>query len=395
MRKPPPILAIALTVFIDLLSFGLVIPDIQLRGEKLGATGTVLGLTIASFSIAQLLTAPFLGRWSDSVGRRSILLITSWLSCFAYLFYAHASVLWIMIAARVLGGCGAANLGVAYAYIADISTPQNRARSMGALGAAFGLGFIFGPPLGAFLVKLGNGTPIVLGYASAALCSINVLYIYFLLPESLKRGSHEGEERAPSLRNFAKALRTPGLPLLLMMFFAVNFGFSNLESTFFRLAEHQWQLDQIHSALVLGEIGMVSAIMQGGLVRIVMPRFGEVNLLRLGFICQAPSLFLIPWSNPWIPLLTVTTIMAIGGGLAQPSMASLISRTAPATIQGGIFGVTQSLGAVARILGPVIGNSLFDVRHWLPCAFGAGVVAVPLLASWTLSSPGNVLREEG
>ncbi len=236
MRKPPPILAIALTVFVDLLGFGLVIPDIQLRGEKLGAQGVILGLTIASFSIAQLLTAPLLGRWSDSVGRRRILLITSTLSWLAYLFYAHATVLWIMIAARVLGGIGAANLGVAYAYIADVTEPKDRAKAMGVLGASFGMGFIFGPPLGSYLVQLGHGGPLVLGYTSASLCLVNLLYIYFVLPESLKRGSREGEERAPSFRNLHKALATPGLPLLLVMFFAVNFGFSNLESTFFRLA---------------------------------------------------------------------------------------------------------------------------------------------------------------
>ncbi len=143
----------------------------------------------------------------------------------------------------------------------------------------------------------------------------------------------------------------------------------------------------MQSAFVLVEVGIVSAMMQGGVVRIVMPIFGEVNLLRFAFLCQAPMLALMPWTHPWITLFIVSTILAVGGGLAQPSMASLISRTAPASIQGGIFGVTQSLAALARILGPLIGNALFDVRHWMPYAFGAGVVAMPLVASWTLSPP--------
>lgn len=387
MRRPPPVLGIALTVFIDLLGFGLVIPDIQLRGEKLGAHGAILGLTIAAFSIAQVTTAPFLGRWSDSVGRRNILLITTTMAALSYLFYAHATILGIMVVSRVLGGLGSANLGVAYAYIADVTQPKDRAKAMGMLGAAFGLGFIFGPPAGAALVRIGQGTPTVLGYTSFAICVLNFLYILFLLPESLKKGSHEGEVRSPTLTNFAKALATPGLALLLAMFFAVNFGFSNLESTFFRFAEHEWHLDQLQTAMVLGEVGVVSAIMQGGVVRLVMPIFGEVNLLRVAYACQVPALFLLPWSHPWIPLLLVTMLMAIGGGLSQPSMASLISRTAPATMQGGIFGVTQSLGGLARILGPFIGNTLFDIRHSLPYTFGACVVMLPLFASWKMKEP--------
>jgi DHA1 family tetracycline resistance protein-like MFS transporter len=386
-RKPPPVIGIALTVFIDLLSFGLVIPDIQLRGESLGARGAVLGLTIASFSIAQLLTAPFLGRWSDSIGRRKILLVTTSLAILSYLAYAHANTLWIMLAARILMGMAGANLGVAYAYIADVTTPKERGKAMGLIGAAFGLGFIFGPPFGAELVHLGHGAPIVLGYVSASLSALNFAYVYFFLQESLKLGTHKGEETAPTLANLARALRAPGLGLLLAMFFATNFGFSNLESTFFRYAEHEFNFSQLNTAMVLGVVGIVSAIMQGGVVRIVMPKFGEVNLLRFAYFCQVPGLALLPFAHPWVPMLLVTIVMGVGGGLAQPSMSSLISRTAPSHMQGGIFGVTQALGAMARTLGPLIGNSLFDVRHWLPYEFGACVVVVPMFAAWRIVDP--------
>jgi len=394
MRKPSPILAIALTVFFDLLSFGLVIPDIQLRGEKLGAQGLLLGLTIASFSIAQFVVSPILGRWSDTVGRRRILLVTTTLSTLSYLMYSHASFLWIMLAARILNGMGGANIGVAYAYIADITTPAERGKAMGLIGAAFGMGFIFGPPTGALLVKAGGGTPLVLGYSAAALSALNFVYVFFFLPESVRPGAKLSEVRANGIAALREALKAPGLLLLLAMFFATTFGFSNLEATFFRLSEHNFLLSQIQTALVLTLVGVVSAIMQGGVVRIVLPIFGEVNLLRFAYFLQVPALALAPWASPWAPLIMVVILLGIGGGLSQPSMSSLISQNAPPSMQGSIFGVTQSLGALARILGPVVGNSLFDRgevlfgrQHWLPYVFGACVVLVPLLGSWKLKMP--------
>ncbi|HEY3783432.1 MAG TPA: MFS transporter [Fimbriimonadaceae bacterium] len=415
MRKPSPILGIALTVFIDILSFGLVIPDIQLRGELLihqtfGLTidarlqGLILGLTIATYSIAQLITSPILGRLSDKVGRRSILLCTTLLSATAYLFYSHAILLWVMIAARVLGGIGGANIGVAYAYVADVTSPQNRGKAMGLIGAAFGLGFIFGPGIGSVLVKLGHNTPTVLGYTSTALCILNFAYVYYLLPESHQnRWDASAESASAPATNRAKirladAFKTPGLGLLLAMFFCTNFGFSNMESTFFRLAEHNFGMSQLQTAMILTEVGIVMAIVQGGLIRVVIPMFGEVNLLRTAYFLQVPALLCMPWASPWIPMMLVAAVLGLGGGLSQPSMSSLISLNTPGDMQGGIFGITQGLGALARILGPTIGNTLFDVnstgtapynnvRHWYPYTFGAAVVLLPLLASFKLKMP--------
>jgi predicted MFS family arabinose efflux permease len=283
---------------------------------------------------------------------------------------------------------------VAYAYIADITAPENRSKAMGLIGAAFGMGFIFGPPAGAYLVRLGGGTPLILGYAAACLSALNFLYVYFLLPESIKSGSQPTTQRVSTLHAYRQAFQAPGLLLLLAMFFATTFGFSNLEATFFRLCEHNFGMDQMHTALALCLVGVVSAIMQGGVIRIVVPIFGEVNLLRFAYFLQVPGLMLVPWANPILPMALLIILLGIGGGLSQPSMSSLISQTAPASMQGSIFGVTQSLGALARILGPIVGNSLFDRgevllgrQHWLPYAFGACVVFVPLLGSWKLRMP--------
>ncbi|MFN8218886.1 MAG: MFS transporter [Fimbriimonadales bacterium] len=385
-RRLPPILGIFLTVFIDLLSFGLVIPDIQLRGDALGATGIWRGLLIASFSIAQLITAPILGRWSDAIGRRKILLVTCAMAAVSNLLYAHAEVLWMMLAARVVLGVAGANLGVAYAYIADVTKPEDRAKSLGMIGAAFGLGFIFGPPTGAFLIKIGHGHPLVLGYVAATLCVINFLYVLFILEESTPQ-ANAAEMRRASVKNLVIALGTPGLGFLLALFFINNFGFANLESTYFLLTNKQFGMSQMEGAILLTVVGIVSAFMQGYLIRVVQPKFGEVRLLRFAWMCMVPSLALVPFCPPWIPALLIIMVLGIATGLAQPSLSSLISRSAPATMQGGVFGITQGLGAMARILGPMVGNYLFDVRHWAPYAMAASLTAVPMVGSWRLRQP--------
>lgn len=392
MRRLSPVIGIFLTVFLDLLSFGLVIPDIQLRGEQLGADGLLRGLLIASFSIAQFLTAPLLGRWSDTIGRRKILLVTSALAVAANLLYAHASLLWIMMLSRVILGIAGANLGVAYAYIADVTKPEDRAKSMGLIGAAFGLGFIFGPPVGAWLVTAGGNQPVLLGYVAAGLALVNFIYISLFLPESSPAGS---AEPGGAIANFRKAMSTPGLGLLLILFFLANLGFAQLESTYFLLIARQFGMSQIDGAWVLMIVGIVMAFVQGYLIRIMQPKLGEVRLLRIAWPCQVIVLALVPFTPPWIPLLLGVIVLGFGSGLAQPSLSSLISRTAPASMQGGIFGVTQGLGAMARIFGPMIGNALIDVRAWLPYALASALMAVPMFGAWRLRQPEGEAEVKG
>ncbi len=408
--RPPkalsPLLGIFITVLIDMLGFGLVIPDIQLRAKELyGGEGPMIGLAIASFSLAQLIATPLLGRLSDRVGRRKILFLTTLLSAVSFLFYAHATSLWVIFVARILAGVAGANLGVAYAYVADISTPQDRARSMGLIGAAFGLGFIFGPVLGSFLVMLGGGSPLVLGYTAAGLGFLNFLYVIFLLPEPPRAA------RAPSLgwkRDLQVALSSPNLAVMLFMLFVFNFGFANLHATFFqlltsprgifRLAETDEALVRLWSdpsghrlaqmlpamledgraagALILMFIGFVSAMVQGGLIRRLSPKFGEVRLVRWALWTLVPAFLLIPVTPLWLPALGLWAAFAFATGVLQPCLSSLISQEAPAEMQGGVFGLTQSLNAGARVLGPLLGNVLFPLGPGLPYLAAASLVAV-------------------
>lgn len=394
----PPILGIFLTVFIDLLGFGLVIPDLQLRGREFGAVGIWLGIALGSYSLAQLVTAPILGRISDHQGRRTVLLISTLLSIGAYVVYAHVASLGWIIVSRVLSGVAAANVGVAFAYVADVTTPENRAKGMGTVGAAFGLGFIFGPILGVFLLQIGDNKPLLLGYTAAALSLINFLYVLLLLPDSAR---HETEAGGHYLSNFKRAFKAPGLATMLVMTFAAQFGFTNLESTFFQLlADKHWifalpdqgggPLDNARGVggLILGLVGIVGVFTQGFLVRVLTPKVGEVRLLRAAYFGMVPAIALIPFLPLWAPMILIgVVLLAICTGLAQPSLSSVISRTAPRDMQGGIFGVTLSLGALARFLGPLISNPLFEWRPYSPYLLGAVILVVPAALAWGLRQP--------
>lgn len=379
-NKPSPLIAIFLTVFLDMMAFGMAIPDLQLRGESLGLKGWHLGLVMAAYSIAQLLTAPFLGRISDYKGRRPVLIISTILSLFSFIVYIFAGHWAIFLASRILGGIGGANIGVAFAYVADVTTPENRAKGMGIVGAAFGLGFIFGPPIGAMLVEANNGGPMILGAVAAFMTIINLVFLLMYLPEPEreipvhKPGLNPLQENWLNVRN---AFRYPELRILLVLFLVAGFAFSNLESTFFRMVTKDFLMSEREGAYVLVWVGIVGAFMQGYLIRIVAPKFGEANLMRFGYLLQVPALISIAFCPPWVPMLLCALVLGIGTGVAGPSTSSLISRLAPPEARGGIFGIMQSLGAVARVIGPIVGSSLFEGSSKWPYIAAGLIMLVP------------------
>jgi MFS family permease len=374
--------AVFITVLFDLLSFSMLIPDIQPRMESKGYSGVVIGLCIAAYSVAQLAFGAPIGRWSDVVGRRRALLATSAISVLASGAYAGADNLGWLLASRLLLGAAGGNLGVAYAYVADATAPAERAGAMGKLGMAFGLGFMFGPMIGAVLVRLGGGAPYLLAASSAAMALVNLLFVWWLLPDVPPVPETGETARLGPLAKLAYALRSPGLAGLLVLFFVANFAFANLESTFFRFMMLHLKMRPEEVALpgagVLVYVGLVAAVVQGGVVGRLAARFGEVALLRAGYLLQAPMLALIPFTPFWLPFLGGALLLGIGSGIAQPSLSSLLSQRAPAGMSGGVFGVTQSLGAMARVVAPVVGNALLDLRLWAPYVFAGALMLVPL-----------------
>ncbi|MFM9873071.1 MAG: MFS transporter [Fimbriimonadaceae bacterium] len=395
MSTKKPIFAIFLTIFLDMLSFGTVIPDIQLRAEKLvnaatwlpkdnpAVLGLVIGFTIALFSLAQFLISPHLGRISDEKGRRPVLLVTCTFAMLAPLLYAFSGTsLILMWISRLLHGAAGGNLGVAYAYVADITEEKDRAKSMGVLGAAFGLGFIFGPPLGSFLVELNHGQPYYLGLAAAGFALINLIFVALYLPES-RKGSPAGprENRFLAIKT---AFKQPTLGPLLALFFVGSFAFTHLETTYYRLGEDVYKFNQLQTSMVLVTVGIVAAVVQGGLIRILEPRFGETKLLRVGYLLQAPILASMPYVMPWIPVIGGAILLGTSSGIAQPSLSSLVSKAAPEDMRGSIFGINQSLGSLARIIGPFTANVAYAHSPATPYLIAAAIMLIPAIGFWRI-----------
>lgn len=409
-NEKPRLLPLVLTVFLDLLGFAMFIPDLQLRGEGLATqflglpkeawqVGLMVGLGQSVYSIAQLLTGTWLGRLSDTNGRRIVLLISSALSVVAYVLYAHAHSVFLLYLSRALSGIAAANLGVAFAYVADVTSPQERSSKLGMLGAAFGLGFVIGPALGAGLLSIGHDSPLLLGYFAATLSLVNLILIFLLVKESNfnRLDSHKGT----LVGNISRSIAVKGLGILLLMFFMMNLAFTNLETTFFRLlAAKNWIFhipeDNVKQfgAIILITVGITGAVTQGGLVRLIVPKLGELKTVRFFYCLFIPVFVAVPYFHFFWPGLVGTILLGVTNGLAGPSMNALVSQRAPKEMQGSIMGLTQSLGSLARVIGPVFANFLFQMRPSFPYLYGAALACIPAILSWVILKPVPATSEE-
>jgi DHA1 family tetracycline resistance protein-like MFS transporter len=371
-------------VFIDLVGFGLVIPLLPFYGERFGASPLQVTLILAMYSLAQLFAAPLWGRLSDRYGRRPILLISLAGSVVAYLWMGVAYSLWVLFAARFLQGAMAGNIAAAQAYIADVTTPENRAKGMGMIGAAFGFGFIVGPALGGFLAGGDPATARLSApfYLGAALSLLAFLGALIFLKESLTPERRGRIRRVGRIAAIAGALARPGLRGLILLSFLVTFAFSGMETTFAMWAFRQFGWGPLQVGYVFAFVGVLSAVMQGGLVGRLARRFGEERLLTAGLVAIVLGLVVLPEAHDLPLLLGATALLALGMGLTQPSLNSLISRRAGADEQGEVLGVNQSTGSFARIVGPWLAGTLFvDLGRDAPFFAGAVIVAAAVLVA--------------
>jgi len=351
-----------LIVFVDLVGFGLVIPLLPFYAVRFGASPQQVTLLLAVYSLMQLFAAPLWGRLSDRVGRRPVLMISMAASVLAYLWIGIAPALWMLFAARGLAGACAGNIAAAQAYIADITKPKERAKGMGLIGAAFGLGFIIGPALGGFLAGNDPATADVETPAlvAAALSFVALCGVVLLLPESLQADIRGLGGRARSrLDAIADVLRRPVLSRLIQIFFLVILAFAGMESTFALWAIEQFGWGPGQVGYVFAYVGVLSAILQGGLIGRLTRRFGEERLLLCGLALTGGGLLAMLLAHRVAVLTLAVSALALGMGLTQPSLNSLISRRAGREEQGEVLGVSQSIGSLSRVLGPVAAGFFF------------------------------------
>jgi DHA1 family tetracycline resistance protein-like MFS transporter len=359
--KRSPLLVIFVTVFIDLIGFGIVIPVLPYyaEGTKFNASARTVPLLFASYQVMQLIFSPILGRLSDRYGRRPVLFISLLGTALGFLIMGFAWTLWMLFLGRIIDGITGGNISTAQAYIADITTTENRAKGMGLIGAAFGLGFTFGPAIGGILSKWGIGVPL---YFAAGLAFCNAILLYFVLPETVDK-EHPARTAAANGRwsQLVRALKQSRLAFVLSIYFMFVTGFSILTVSFALFTMYRFGFDASQNGYVFAMVGVVGAIIQGGLFGHLAKRFGELPLTILGALLFALSLFLIPLIGPQTGLLTsiiVGASFAIGNSLATPSLTSLASKSVGPAEQGGVLGVTQSAASLARVVGPIISSFL-------------------------------------
>ncbi|MBI2711850.1 MAG: MFS transporter [Bdellovibrio sp.] len=367
-----PLIVIFTTVMVDLIGFGMVIPLIGLYGRHYGADGFDLAILGGIYSLMQFFFAPIWGALSDRMGRRPIILLSLLGSTLSYVIFAFApSYLWLLIA-RAFGGIFAANISTAQAYIADVTLPEDRARGMGLIGAAFGIGFTLGPPLGGIAsAKLGLEAP---GLIAALICGTNFLLAIWRLPESLspelKKSALDRSLSPIRWEGLKRSFANRQLGFFLFTFFVVTFAFSTMEQTFSLLFQTKFNLETgeagLKTGLVLMVAGIIGALVQGGMIRSLVKKFGEVKLLIAGLFLNALSMALFPYGATYMIYFFLTIPLALGSGLINPSLAALISKSAAADKQGTTLGLSQGLGSLARATGPFCGLLTFAVSPQLP-----------------------------
>ncbi|MEH1896986.1 MAG: MFS transporter [Nostoc sp.] len=386
-----PIFVLFLTVFIDLLGFGIILPILPLYAEQFGAKPNEATLLVAIYSLMQFLFAPLWGRFSDRYGRRPILLLTLFGSVIAYAGLGFANSLWMLFLARSLAGIMAGNISTAQAYIADITTPVNRARGMGIIGAAFGLGFILGPAIGGLLIGSdpNNANFHLPSLFAGGFSLLALLCALMLLPESLNSETkakiqvHRHRQRRLNLLQLSQR---PQFCVLVGIYFLVTFAVAAMDSTLALWSKQQLNWGPQQTSYLFAFMGIVSTIIQGGLIGFLKKHFGEIKLLILGILGLGLGLLLIGFSQSLILLLVATTLVALGISISQPILNSLISQMTAPEEQGQILGIASSCSALARIGGPTwAGVSFMKFGIYAPFLSGTLVMLVALTLSFRVT----------
>ncbi len=374
-----------LIVFIDLVGFGVVIPLLPYYALHFSASPLEVTSLMACYSLAQFFSSPFLGRLSDKVGRRPVLLASLACSVASYVWLGFADALWMLFAARLLAGAGAGNIASAQAYITDMTTPENRAKAMGMIGAAFGLGFTIGPAFGGLLAGSDPTNAALARPAfAAAILSLTALVLASLrLKESLSPELRGLANRPGRIELAQDAFKRPALRHLIILFFLTTCAFAGLESTFALWANSSFGWGPLQVGWIFFFVGIVLAAVQGGGIRHLSRRFGEARLVIGGAGLLTIGLLGLPFSHTLAAVLIVMALLSIGMGILSPSATSLVSQAAAADERGGILGVNQSAQSLARVLGPLLAGLVYSAGgssapYYIGAVMMAAVVAMAM-----------------
>jgi len=370
LKNRTPLILIFTAVFIDLIGFGILIPVLPTIASKhFNASDFEIGILVAVFSLVQFIFNPYFGSISDKRGRKPVIVICLLLSASSYLIFAFTNSYGVLLVSRIVAGLGGSSISVAQAYIADITTRENRSRGMGLIGAAFALGFVFGPLIGGFLSKYGIH---IIGFAGASFSFTAFLVTWFLLPESLKEKTTETRHKLFNFSSFTDVLKRPSIGVVIIIFFVVTFSMANIFGTFALLGYKQFHLNDFQIGTLFGIMGIFSAIAQTGIIHFLTKRFNDATIISFGTFILFIALFLIPFCTGYTMLAFVSGGFTLGTGLLVPTSLSFLSKITPDNEQGSVLGINQSIAALARVLGPLWGGFSFQFfGHAFPFITGA------------------------
>lgn len=411
MNKPA-LATVFLVVMIDLLGFGIVLPLLPFYAHEFAASAVMIGLLYSVYSFMQLIFSPIWGSWSDRIGRRPIMLLSTFGAVIAYIIFGLAESLGVLFFSRVIAGMMGGNISTAQAYIADVTDSENRARGMGLIGAAFGIGFVVGPASATALIHpsfhefvaglgfvefaawMGENRFALPGFFAAFLSFCSFLMVLFVLPETVDTSKkREPVFKKPSVftprfwkllsEQKGKSARGYLIPLVIG-FFLLSFGESSLYSSFPLFAEGELNMTAEQVGVQFFYIGIIAVVIQGFLIKPLTIAFAEEKLFMVGNILMVIGLGLIPLATNMLTLALFLGLMAVGKSLNTPTITSLISKEADIDNVGAIMGVSQGLSGLGRMIGPTWGGALFAVYFGLPFAATALIVATTVWIAWGL-----------
>ena len=364
------------TVALDLIGFGIVVPILPRYAERFGASGLTVGFLFASFSLAQFVMAPVLGRLSDRIGRKPVIVISLLGTAVGSFVTGAAGALWVLFLGRVIDGGSGASLAVAQAAVADIAPPPDRPRLMGMLGAAFGIGFVVGPAFGGLAALGGSHVPF---YVAGVLATVNAIAAWVRVPETKPEGASAVD------RGRSRHALSPALARLALVGLVTTVAFTAFEATFALLGHHRFGFGEKGAATVFLGVGLILVLVQGRLYGDIAKRAGVHTVYVAGVALLVVGLVVTAVATVWASLVVALVLLSLGQGVASPSISTLVSEAAPAHQRGEAMGYQQSATAIGRIVGPPVAGWMFDhAGHWSPYAFGGALcgVALALLLSW-------------